>query len=103
MYPIYKSILSIADGFKAALKSKEPLTLLQWMNQASALGIIELDSFIDGLRLDINAVKNSIAYDYSNGLAEGIVNKIKVIKRIMYGRCKFSLLKNICLLLSHFT
>ena len=37
-------------------------------------------------------------YDYNNGLAEGSVNKIKVIKRIMYGRCCFDLLKQQVLL-----
>ncbi|RAZ95180.1 hypothetical protein DK853_31310, partial [Klebsiella oxytoca] len=32
-------------------------------------------------------------FPYNNGLAEGSVNKIKVIKRIMYGRNSFDLLK----------
>ena len=36
---------------------------------------------------------NSIIYDYNNGLAEGSVNKLKVIKRIMYGRCNFETLR----------
>ena len=42
---------------------------------------------------DIVAVKNGIKYEYNNGLAEGSVNKVKVIKRIMYGRNSFELLK----------
>ena len=42
---------------------------------------------------DITAVKNGIIYSYNNGLAEGSVNKIKVIKRVMYGRNSFELLK----------
>lgn len=33
-------------------------------------------------------------YDYNNGIAEGSVNKLKVIKRIMYGRCSFDLLRS---------
>ena len=41
---------------------------------------------------DITAVKNAITYDYNNGLAEGSVNKLKVIKRIMYGRNSFDML-----------
>ena len=39
-------------------------------------------------------MKNAISLDYNNGLAEGSVNKIKVIKRIMYGRCNFETLRN---------
>ncbi|MFR0756030.1 MAG: transposase [Hominisplanchenecus sp.] len=41
----------------------------------------------------MTAVKNGIIYSYNNGLAEGSVNKIKVIKRVMYGRNSFELLK----------
>ena len=39
------------------------------------------------------AVKNAIALDYNNGLAEGSVNKIKVMKRVMFGRCGNDLLR----------
>ncbi len=42
----------------------------------------------------MEAVRNAIKYEYSNGLAEGCINKLKVIKRIMYGRCSFETLKN---------
>ena len=48
---------------------------------------------MNGIRQDIVAVKNGIAMQYNNGLAEGSVNKLKVIKRIMYGRNSFELLK----------
>jgi len=41
----------------------------------------------------MTAIKNGITYEYNNELAEGSVNKIKVIKRIMYGRNSFELLK----------
>ena len=41
----------------------------------------------------MEAVRNAIKYDYSNVLAEGCINKLKVIKRIMYGRCIFDTLK----------
>ena len=101
-YPLYKTILSIVNDFKTVLKSKSKKTLLTWMEKAAAFKITEIDSFIEGLKLDLDAVMNAIAYDYSNGLAEGTVNKIKVIKRIMYGRCKFSLLKSKCLMLAQY-
>lgn len=45
------------------------------------------------IRSDMEAVKNAITYRYSNGLTEGHNNKIKMIKRQMYGRCKFDLLR----------
>lgn len=48
--------------------------------------IPELQTYVNGIRFDIKAVKNGIKMKYNNGLAEGSVNKIKVIKRTMYGR-----------------
>lgn len=66
---------------------------------AKQLNTHEIDSFINAINRDIDAVRNSINYTYGNGLAEGIVNKIKVIKRIMYGRSNFSTLRLKVLLL----
>ena len=53
----------------------------------------EFDSFLKLIRSDKEAVKNAIRYQYSNGPTEGHNNKVKVIKRQMYGRCKFDLLR----------
>jgi len=48
---------------------------------------------VNGLKRDIQSVRNTIIYEYNNGLTEGSVNKLKVIKRIMYGRNKFEMLR----------
>ena len=101
-YPLYANILSIVREFKTIFKSKNPELLFLWLEKVSSLEITELNSFVEGMKQDVDAVMNAITYDYSNGLAEGTINKIKVIKRIMYGRCRFPLLKNKCLLLGHF-
>jgi len=98
-YPLAECIIRLVAEFKAVLKSKEPKRLLDWMEEASALNIIELDRFLGDLRSDVDAVLNAVELPFSNGLAEGTVNKIKVIKRIMYGRCGFDLLRSKCLLL----
>ena len=73
--------------------TKDPSELMLWMDRAKSLGIREIDSFVEGLNRDLEAVRNAIALPYNNGLAEGSVNKIKVIKRIMYGRCSFDTLR----------
>jgi len=100
-FPLAESILNIVSEFKVLLKAKKPEALLPWMDKAAAIGIPELDTFINGLNQDLDSVMNAISFDFSNGLAEGTINKIKVIKRIMYGRCQFDLLRNKCLLLDH--
>ena len=69
------------------------------MEDALALNIIELNRFLTGLKNDIDAILKAVEHAFSNGLAEGTVNKIKVIKRIMYRRCGFELLRSKCLLL----
>lgn len=51
------------------------------------------EEYYHSFSYDIDAVKNAIRHPYSNGLTEGINNKIKAIKRQMYGRAKTELLE----------
>lgn len=82
--------------------SQKPDDLNCWFDTASSYEILEIQSFLEGMRSDLTAVKNGILLKYNNGLAEGSVNKIKVIKRIMYGRNSFELLKAKVLLYEKF-
>jgi transposase len=52
-----------------------------------------LKSFAAGLFRDLIAVKNSIISDHSNGFIEGNNNRLKMIKRTMYGRAGLDLLR----------
>ena len=79
--------------FHAAIFSKKPEKLDTWIESAKKHDVPELQSFVEGISKDLAAIKNGIIYPYNNGLAEESVNKIKVIKRIMYGRNSFELLK----------
>ena len=53
----------------------------------------EIAEFRLGLRQDYDAVKAALIYDWSNGQVEGQVNRLKTIKRQMYGRANFDLLR----------
>lgn len=97
-YPELKLLLKLVKDFKDLLFGEEPHKLDVWIESVEKTTILELLSFVQGIHRDILAVKNSIIYPYSNGLAEGTVNKIKVIKRIMYGRCGFQMLRRKILL-----
>lgn len=92
-YPIIGQVYDIVAGFKLTLFGKKESEIDKWLEETDALGIRELCSFTTGVKRDIVAVKNAISLDYNNGLAEGSVNKLKVVKRIMYGRNSFELLK----------
>ena len=93
-FPKYKEIVDIVSNFRDLLKNKCSDELDTWIINASKLNIEQLNSFINGIKRDIDSVKNVLIYDYNNGLAEWSVSKLKVIKRIMYGRCGFDLLRS---------
>lgn len=92
-YSCFKKVYDIIWKFKKLLIDKDVNGLADWIEQAKNLQIREINSFVNGIERDLDAVKNAIKYDYNNGLAEGSVNKLKVIKRIMYGRCGFETLR----------
>ena len=92
-YPLFKSVHELVNSFKQIFKHKDPKLLGEWVIKASNTGIKEIISFVNGLKRDYDAVEKSVYLPYSNGLAEGCVNKIKVIKRVMYGRCSFETLR----------
>ncbi|MBI3460498.1 transposase, partial [Candidatus Acetothermia bacterium] len=46
-----------------------------------------------GLRQDYRAVRAAVRLEWSNGQTEGQVNRLKLLKRQMYGRAKFDLLR----------
>lgn len=100
LYPQLKQIYQLVKQFKEILSSKDIYKIDKWIKEVKELNIPELNSYISGIERDFEAVKNAIRYEYSNGLAEGIINKIKVIKRIMYGRCSFEFLRQKVLLLN---
>jgi transposase len=97
-FPEAGKIYEIIKEFKNIMFSKNYEYLDVWIENTKKHKIPEINSFITGIERDLEAVKNGIKYDYNNGLVEGSVNKIKVIKRIMYGRCSFDLLKKKVLL-----
>jgi transposase len=53
----------------------------------------ELKSFAAGVRRDYDAVLAALLFQWSNGQVEGQVNRVKLVKRSMYGRAGFGLLR----------
>jgi hypothetical protein len=69
------------------------VALQQWMGEAKDSEIAELKAFAAKLLQDIEAVVAAMVWPHSQGQVEGRVNKLKLIKRSMYGRGKFDLLR----------
>ena len=64
-----------------------------WLEEVLASPWRELKRFAQGLRQDYAAVKAALTWPYSNGPTEGHVNRLKLLKRQMYGRAKLDLLR----------
>ena len=64
-----------------------------WLTAVEADDVPELHRFTAGLRRDYDAVRAGLTLDHSSGRVEGTVNKIKMLKRQMFGRANFDLLR----------
>ncbi len=88
--PRLKRAAEDVHAFADLLHQNDPAGLTPWLEGAAAT---ELGGFVTGLRQDEDAVRAAIAEPWSNGHVEGQVNRLKLIKRSMYGRAKFDLLR----------
>jgi transposase len=91
-HPEILVLRDLIEEFKNLFKSNSK-SLETWIDKAKGLNLPEINSFVLGIERDISSVKNSTSSVYTNGLLEGMVNKVKGIKRTSYGRCKFELLR----------
>jgi len=86
------------SAFAVMLTGRHGERLESWMTTVEADDLPHLKRFVTGLRRDHAAVLNGLTLAYSSGAVEGNVNRIKMIKRQMYGRAKFDLLRKRILL-----
>ena len=83
----------LARQFVQLVKDRCGEDLDQWLNEVATSGIKSLKSFANGIRGDLAAVQNALSMPWSNGQVEGQINRLKFIKRQMYGRAKLDLLR----------
>ncbi|MEU7071395.1 transposase [Streptomyces narbonensis] len=72
--------------------------LTQWIEAVRADDLPSLHTFVNGLERDLAAVTAGLTLPWSSGVVEGHVNRIKMLKRQMYGRAGFALLRKRVLL-----
>ena len=75
------------------VRTRQATAFDAWLTRATASDIPEIQGFVTGLERDKAAVVAALSSSYSNGQVEGQVNRLKLIKRSMYGRAKFDLLR----------
>ncbi|MFG1954827.1 ISL3 family transposase [Micromonospora sp. NPDC048830] len=96
--PDLAAIRDLARGFTDLVRTRGGERLTAWVEQAEQGKIAEIRSFASGLRKDWDAVKAGLSMVWSSGAAEGAVNRIKMLKRQMYGRANHDLLRRRILL-----
>lgn len=83
----------LAQRFLALVRERASSQLDEWLADAERSKVKELQTFAETLRKDYEAVKAACQSKWSNGQTEGQVNKLKLLKRQMYGRAKLDLLR----------
>jgi transposase len=83
----------LVQQFAQMLRSRTGEHLDVWLAQAKSSQLPELQSFAAGIEKDKDAVRNGLTWAINNGVVEGHVTKLKLIKRQGYGRAGFPLLR----------
>lgn len=91
--PEIGQVKGLGQSFQKMVRERDVKQLDEWLGTAKGSGIKEMVSFAEGLGKDQEAVAGALSYQWSNGQTEGQINRLKLIKRQMYGRAKFELLR----------
>ena len=91
--PDARVVYELTERFLSLMRERQAASLDAWLTDATQSGLPEFQRLASGLLTDHAAVAAAASLPYSNGQTEGQVNKLKVLKRQMYGRAKFDLLK----------
>ncbi|WP_225941923.1 transposase [Sporosarcina limicola] len=93
-FPKIKELDELVQNFRNLFTEKRSGKLVDWLEKYEEIDSLFIQAFIRGVQQDRSAVVLSIQEPWSNGPVEGHVNRLKTIKRIMYGRAGFQVLKN---------
>jgi transposase len=91
---------TLVDSFRRMMRIRDQAALDPWLEEAERAAVPELRGFAASLRRDYAAVDAALAHAWSSGQVEGQVTKIKLVKRRMFGRGTFDLLRRRVLLAS---
>lgn len=95
------NLYTICQEFRESISERNFQKLLAWLRKIQQNSKNVFHSFAKGMMVDIEAIRNSFLFSFSNGPTEGKICKLKLIKREMFGRASISLLKNKMCLADH--
>ena len=83
----------LAHRFLGLVRNRNLEGFERWLPEAQACAVPEMQRFAQGLEADLPAVRSAFSSPWSSGQVEGQVNRLKYLKRQMYGRAKLDLLR----------
>lgn len=92
-YQWFSELYNAVKGFFLFIRERDLSVLKEWIEQYVKSSLGDLRILARGLARDVDAVTNALKYEFSNGIVEGYVNKLKALKRTMYGRASIKLLE----------
>lgn len=96
--PELEPLYQLAQRFVQLVKHGQSEQLADWIAQAQQCAWVELRQLAQGLAQDAQAVQAALRLPQSNGVVEGQITRLKLLKRSMYGRASFDLLRRRVLL-----
>lgn len=91
-HPDVAETIGLAQDFGVILRQHQADRFDDWLARAIASGVAPVRRFAMGLRTDYEAVQAGLRLPWSNGPVEGHINRLKMLKRQMFGRAKLDLL-----------
>ena len=91
--PEIPTLYALTQGFAEVFRSKQKEALQNWLIDAQRINLPEISRFCERLLRDEAAVIAAVTLPWSKGQVEGQIHRLKLIKRQMYGRAKFGLLR----------
>lgn len=98
--PDLSAAITLAEGFAQLVRQRQPDKLEPWLQEAEQSHLAPLKRLARSLRKDYDAVRAGVTLSTSNGPVEGHINRLKMLKRQMYGRAGINLLSRRFLLAS---
>ena len=90
--PELSEAVALAQDFAALVRQRQPTHLEPWLVRAATSSLPPFRRFARGLRADIAAVQAAVTLPWSQGPIEGQINRLKMLKRQMFGRARLDLL-----------
>jgi transposase len=90
--PELAEAIALAQDFATLVRQRQPAQLEPWLKRAAASALAPFRRFARRLRADLAAVEAAVTWPWSQGPIEGPINRLKMLKRQMFGRARLDLL-----------